>query len=139
MAELHQDLDEADRILRGMGSWWGTIWNYFTPDNTHKNRPKKEKYTGHTKKYAEVQRSLSGITQSQIPSGLKDERAREWWTDTEKDLESMSHRIDTLRQMAKDIGSTVDDHNKDLEDISTSVALSKSRLTNTRRKMWRIA
>eukprot|EP01090_Pellita_catalonica_P014198 TRINITY_DN3562_c0_g1_i1.p1 TRINITY_DN3562_c0_g1~~TRINITY_DN3562_c0_g1_i1.p1 ORF type:complete len:157 (-),score=22.98 TRINITY_DN3562_c0_g1_i1:333-803(-) len=146
---MHQDLDEGDRLVRGMGSWWGAITNWFTTDNSHKNPPKREQRESIAKKYdhypqrfesdKNFKRETSSIESDRVArSMLKDEKVKEWWDSTDKDLNAMGDSLDVLKNMAMDLGQEADRQIKDVEEINESVQRGKERTKDGVMKMWKI-
>lgn len=146
---IDQHLDASDRLLRGMSSIPGAIYNYFTTDNSY--RPKSapirapSAHEEEEKKAAEAGWfSFWGGEKKEEPkptntptnySMFKDEEVRSFFQETDKYVDEMGSRVDLLTEMAKDMGKELDHHKEVLDDLDFKVGKETERLRKNNRRM----
>lgn len=115
---IHEDLDEAKEINRSTASIFGDIKNTFTSKES-KKRPKRketasEEKSEEKKEDAKAKPAASGplLFESSNPDSR---RVNAYSEETEKYLDDVSSRVNTLKEISLAMGAKLDKQNESLD------------------------
>eukprot|EP01088_Endostelium_zonatum_P020950 TRINITY_DN797_c0_g1_i1.p1 TRINITY_DN797_c0_g1~~TRINITY_DN797_c0_g1_i1.p1 ORF type:complete len:222 (+),score=60.94 TRINITY_DN797_c0_g1_i1:118-783(+) len=139
--EMH--MAASDRILRGMGSWWGTIQNAFTTDTSYVPKSKNVAEIPKKNDNSTVNTSNTTVNTSPRKSNTRSDSHSykgstaydDWHEDTERDLDEMIQKIGVLKQLGREMGDRIEDHNRELDKLAPRVERVDEHLRKNTRKV----
>merc|ERR1711941_251389 len=110
-------MKESDRLLRGMGSWMGALYNKIVaPGPAY---PTTSSSSSSTTRQIEPREGASAATRprptsapptstASVSSLFVDPEAKRFWEETDSHLDQMDERIERLRRLGLDMGGELE-------------------------------
>ena len=127
-SQVSQNIDKSERLVRGMGSFFGRVKNYFSkpkPTESLKTQSNNTKGPQFDESVKKIQNKTPGIVNNET-------RERKVIEDDEEDkcLDEIINSVDNLKFMAKNISETLDDQNRKLDLVSDATDRNNTRLNH---------
>jgi prefoldin subunit 5 len=135
-------MKESDRLLRGMGSWFGALYNKIAAPG-----PAYATGTTSTASSSTAIEPLAVTTRprpsstppsSSVSSLLVDPEAKRFWEESDAHLDQMDERIERLHALARDMGNEVEKQTHEIEALDTKVQQTTEGLMERTLKIFRL-
>jgi hypothetical protein len=141
MDKINDSLYTGDKLLRGIASIFGSIGNSFIPEKGPTSTPviksakpkSRDRYPSSNKV---DQKNCTSSTVKTLKNMTPEQQAL--YNETERNLETMSEMIGTLKEMANRIGSEVDVQSKNIDTLTVSVDHANAHLKRSTLKINRL-
>ncbi|ELR25325.1 uncharacterized protein ACA1_291030 [Acanthamoeba castellanii str. Neff] len=129
-------MKESDRLLRGMGSWMGALYNKIVaPGPAYPTTSSSSSTT----RQIEPRAGASAATRPPSVSSLfVDPEAKRFWEETDSHLDQMDERIERLRQLGMDMGGELEKQTREIEELDTKVQQTTEGLMERTLKIFRL-
>jgi len=140
-------MKESDRLLRGMGSWMGALYNKIVaPGPAY---PTTTSSSSSTTRQIEPRAGASAATRprptsapptstASVSSLLVDPEAKRFWEETDSHLDQMDERIERLRRLGLDMGGELEKQTREIEELDTKVQQTTEGLMERTLKIFRL-
>jgi hypothetical protein len=131
---IHNELSHADKLVRGIGSFFGSLWNNVVHGRPAPPRPPE----------ARVEVTVSGggspfvIFDTPLEAVFPKGKSKSTKGDADEHLDQLRTVIADLKQHATAISSTLDHQNRQLDSISQSVSEAQLRAEKITDKIVRL-
>jgi hypothetical protein len=150
MDGINNSLYESNRLLRSIGSIFGSAYNKIVsskpPHPTTSKAPHSESTTSTPSKVASTTprsttthyqpvAGTTAVASSSITPKFGDEKMEKLWKETDEDLDSMSGVLAELREMANHMNQELDRQAHDLSELDGKVDKANASLRNQELKI----
>lgn len=141
MDDIDNHINAAERLLRGISSIGGTIFNKLTVDNSYKphqnpslNTPNSYKQHQHILKVDPSK--VNSSKQIKISDLFEDKETKDYFDETDAYLDQMGDKLELLKEMGINIGHEIKGQTDILDELQGKVEKDTQRLQkiNTRMK-----
>jgi len=147
--KTEQNLNMADRTIRGMESMWGSMKNWMSKSAAASARPP----SAGAAEAARLDRAAAARNGSaaaggdrSVPARGEAQKSKTYGDDwkgrltkledqQDEDLDDLSRMVNDLKGMGKDMGYTIESQNKSLDRLSDRTDVIGNRLANSDKKM----
>ena len=149
--KIENNLNMADRTIRGMESVWGSIRNMWSKGSTSSTRPQSaieaqrlDRAVEH-RQTAKLNQGPINVKPGQVePKPIKEygddwrEKQRKLEDQQDEDLDHISRAVKELKSMSLDMGYTLDAQTKSIEKLSDRTDAVDSRLAKSNVRVKRM-
>lgn len=136
--EVDDHMRESDRLLRGMGSWLGALYNKLAPDSSSSSSSSMTTSWGWLPSWQAPSTSVETAQGPAPPSLLVDGEAKRFWTETDAYLDQMNERVERLHALGTDMAGQLEKQAHEIEELDVQVRSTTEAIRNRTLKIFRL-
>ncbi|KAL6079625.1 autophagosome membrane docking [Balamuthia mandrillaris] len=159
MEEIHDNLNTSDRLIRGIGSWFGAFVNSVTsppaksssgarssqksrhPSTTpssSKHQKQQQLKEPTTTKQSGRRRSTSRGGREEVQEDSDQHSFDRFMEETDRDLDEMEEKLQGLQRLAMTMSDELQDQDGQLDKLSGNVERANERIRKNTLKVWKL-